>query len=37
LNTTEHPRGDCLFDHVYRSSIVVRTCALFVIRSEHYS
>jgi hypothetical protein len=37
LITTEHPRGDFLSDHVSRSSIAPRTCALFVIRSAHYS
>jgi hypothetical protein len=37
LITTEHPRGDFLSDHVTRSSIAPRTCALFVLRTAHYS
>src|ERR1019366_10758510 len=37
LITTEHPRGDFLSDHVSSSSVVPRTCALFAIRSAHYS
>ena len=36
-NTTEHPRGDFPSDHVSRSSIAPKACALLVIRSAHYS
>lgn len=36
--TTEHHRGDFLFsNHFSRSLCAPRTCALFVIRTAHYS